>query len=76
MAVINVLHSVVVNDREQSTQRVIFSLQRLISVTVEHYGQIDCLVNNAGWREYLLSFSMRIDVVKERKKERKRCPEE
>ena len=25
--------------------------QRLIAVTVEHYGQIDCLVNNAGWRE-------------------------
>uniref|UniRef100_A0A4W5QUE9 Hydroxysteroid (17-beta) dehydrogenase 14 n=1 Tax=Hucho hucho TaxID=62062 RepID=A0A4W5QUE9_9TELE len=32
-----------------STQCMIFSLQRLISVTVEHYGQIDCLVNNAGW---------------------------
>ncbi|XP_064866332.1 17-beta-hydroxysteroid dehydrogenase 14-like [Oncorhynchus nerka] len=40
-------------------------IKRLISVTVEHYGQIDCLVNNAGWREYLLSFCMRIDVVKE-----------
>uniref|UniRef100_A0A671X712 Hydroxysteroid (17-beta) dehydrogenase 14 n=1 Tax=Sparus aurata TaxID=8175 RepID=A0A671X712_SPAAU len=25
------------------------SPQRLIAVTVEHYGQIDCLVNNAGW---------------------------
>nr|XP_029512423.1 17-beta-hydroxysteroid dehydrogenase 14-like isoform X2 [Oncorhynchus nerka] len=24
-------------------------IKRLISVTVEHYGQIDCLVNNAGW---------------------------
>lgn len=29
------------------------SLQRLITVTVELYGHIDCLVNNAGWRESL-----------------------
>uniref|UniRef100_H2ZTH5 Hydroxysteroid (17-beta) dehydrogenase 14 n=1 Tax=Latimeria chalumnae TaxID=7897 RepID=H2ZTH5_LATCH len=26
-----------------------FSPQRLIDVTVEKFGQIDCLVNNAGW---------------------------
>ncbi|KAK5856084.1 hypothetical protein PBY51_007703 [Eleginops maclovinus] len=24
-------------------------IKRLIAVTVEHYGQVDCLVNNAGW---------------------------
>lgn len=24
-------------------------IQRMIEVTVEHYGQIDCLINNAGW---------------------------
>ncbi|CAK6968839.1 -beta-hydroxysteroid dehydrogenase 14 [Scomber scombrus] len=24
-------------------------IKRLIAVTVEHYGHIDCLVNNAGW---------------------------
>ncbi|XP_062337435.1 17-beta-hydroxysteroid dehydrogenase 14 isoform X2 [Osmerus eperlanus] len=24
-------------------------IKRMITVTVEHYGQIDCLVNNAGW---------------------------
>uniref|UniRef100_A0A4W4DYB3 Hydroxysteroid (17-beta) dehydrogenase 14 n=1 Tax=Electrophorus electricus TaxID=8005 RepID=A0A4W4DYB3_ELEEL len=24
-------------------------LKRLMTVTVEHFGQIDCLVNNAGW---------------------------
>ncbi|XP_073350033.1 17-beta-hydroxysteroid dehydrogenase 14 [Pagrus major] len=24
-------------------------IKRLIVITVEHYGQIDCLVNNAGW---------------------------
>lgn len=27
-------------------------MQRLITATVEHHGRIDCLVNNAGWREY------------------------
>lgn len=25
------------------------NIKRLIEVTVEHYGNIDCLVNNAGW---------------------------
>lgn len=29
----------------------LLSLQRLIAVTVEQFGHIDCLVNNAGWRE-------------------------
>ncbi|KAM7371561.1 hypothetical protein PAMP_008785 [Pampus punctatissimus] len=24
-------------------------IKRLIAVTVEHYGHVDCLVNNAGW---------------------------
>lgn len=28
-----------------------FVLQRLIAATVELHGRIDCLVNNAGWRE-------------------------
>ncbi|XP_027897618.1 L-fucose dehydrogenase [Xiphophorus couchianus] len=26
-------------------------LERLVAVTVELHGHIDCLVNNAGWRE-------------------------
>ncbi|KAK9534620.1 hypothetical protein VZT92_007053 [Zoarces viviparus] len=25
------------------------NIKRLIAVTVEHYGHVDCLVNNAGW---------------------------
>lgn len=29
------------------------SSQRLIDVTVARHGHVDCLVNNAGWRESL-----------------------
>lgn len=32
--------------------------QRLIAVTAEHYGHIDCLVNNAGWRESHTNFPL------------------
>lgn len=41
------------------------SPQRLIAVTVERHGRIDCLVNNAGWREStrLLTFSGATAVV-------------
>ena len=29
-------------------------LQNLIGKTVEKYGQIDCVINNAGYREYIM----------------------
>lgn len=34
-----------------NTSAATVSPQRLIDVTVERHGRIDCLVNNAGWRE-------------------------
>ena len=30
-------------------------LQNLINETVERFGQIDCLINNAGWRKHLFT---------------------
>lgn len=33
-------------------------LKRLINVTMERFGQIDCLVNNAGWRKSKFYFTL------------------
>ena len=33
-------------------------LKNLVDKTVEKYGRIDCLVNNAGWRKLITDHSM------------------
>ena len=33
----------------------VHTFQKLIDKTVEKYGQIDCVINNAGWRKSMLN---------------------